>query len=46
MRAVILAGGKGERLMPLTENTHKAYLPLGDKRVIDHIIEGIGSSRR
>lgn len=39
MRAVILIGGKGERLMPLTENTRKAYLPLGNKRVIDHIIE-------
>lgn len=39
MRAVILAGGKGERLMPLTKNTRKAYLPLGGKRVVDHIIE-------
>lgn len=39
MRAVILAGGKGERLRPLTENTRKAFLPLGGKRVVDHIID-------
>ena len=39
MKAVILTGGKGERLKPLTENTRKAYLPLGGKRVVDHIIE-------
>lgn len=38
MRCVVLCGGKGERLRPLTENTRKAFLPLGDKRVIDHII--------
>ena len=39
MQAVILVGGKGERLMPLTRNTRKAYLPLGNKRVVDHIID-------
>jgi glucose-1-phosphate thymidylyltransferase len=41
MRAVILAGGKGERLRPLTDNTRKAYLPLGEKRIIDHIIDSL-----
>lgn len=39
MRAVILTGGSGTRLKPLTENTRKAYLPLGGKRVVDHIID-------
>lgn len=39
MRAVILTGGKGKRLMPLTRSTRKAYLPLGKKRVVDHIID-------
>jgi len=39
MKAVILIGGKGERLMPLIQNTRKAFLPLGDKRIIDHIID-------
>jgi len=39
VRCVILCGGKGERLMPLTTNVKKAFLPLGDKRVIDHIVD-------
>jgi len=39
MKAVILTGGKGGRLMPLTQNIRKAYLSLGSKRVIDHIID-------
>lgn len=39
MQAVILVGGKGERLMPLTKDIKKAYLPLGSKRVIDQIID-------
>lgn len=39
MRAVILVGGRGERLMPLTKNTRKAYLLLDGKRVVDHIID-------
>lgn len=39
MITVILAGGRGSRLMPLTKNTRKAYLPLGGKRVVDHIID-------
>jgi len=39
MIAVILVGGRGERLMPLTKNTRKAYLPLGVERVVDHIID-------
>lgn len=37
--AVIMAGGKGERLRPLTEKTPKPLLPVGDKAIIDHIIE-------
>ena len=38
MRCVILCGGKGERLAPITKNVKKAFLPLGEKQVIDHII--------
>jgi glucose-1-phosphate thymidylyltransferase len=41
MRAVILAGGKGERLRPLTDNTRKAFLPLGERRVIDYLLDKI-----
>lgn len=35
----ILAGGKGERLLPLTENTPKALLKVGDKPILEHNID-------
>lgn len=34
--AVIMAGGRGQRLMPLTANTPKPLLTVGDKPIIDH----------
>ena len=37
--AVLMAGGKGERLRPLTEKTPKPLLPVGDKAIIDHNID-------
>lgn len=37
--AVLMAGGKGERLRPLTERTPKPLLPVGDKAIIDHNID-------
>ncbi|MCU4158142.1 nucleotidyltransferase family protein [Carboxylicivirga sp. A043] len=37
--AVIMAGGKGERLRPLTDKTPKPMLPLGDKPIIEHNID-------
>ena len=37
--AVIMAGGKGERLRPLTEKTPKPLLPIGDKAIIDHNVD-------
>ena len=37
--AVIMAGGKGERLRPLTEKTPKPLLPVGDKAIIDHNVD-------
>lgn len=36
---VVMAGGKGERLRPLTEKTPKPLLPVGDKAIIDYNIE-------
>lgn len=36
--AVLMAGGKGERLRPLTEKTPKPLLPVGNKAIIDHNI--------
>lgn len=37
--AVLMAGGKGERLRPLTEKTPKPLLPIGEKAIIDHNID-------
>ena len=37
--AVLMAGGKGERLRPLTEKPPKPLLPVGDKAIIDHNVD-------
>lgn len=37
--AVLMAGGKGERLRPLTESTPKPLLKVGDKSIIDYNID-------
>lgn len=37
--AVLMAGGKGVRLRPLTEKTPKPLLKIGDKPIIDYNIE-------
>lgn len=37
--AVLMAGGKGERLRPLTEKTPKPLLPVGNKAIIDHNVD-------
>ena len=37
--AVIMAGGKGSRLMPLTENTPKPLLKIGDKPIMEHNLD-------
>lgn len=38
-KAVILAGGKGTRLYPLTKNIPKVLIKVGEKSVIEHQIE-------
>ena len=35
---VIMAGGKGKRLLPLTENVPKPMLPIKGKPILEHII--------
>lgn len=37
--AIIMAGGKGERLRPLTLTTPKPLLLVGDKAIIDHNVD-------
>lgn len=35
----IMAGGRGQRLMPLTQNTPKPMLRVGDKPILEHNID-------
>jgi NDP-sugar pyrophosphorylase family protein len=37
-RAVVMAGGLGTRLRPLTEHLPKPLLPVGDRPLIEHIL--------
>ncbi len=39
--AVIMAGGKGERLRPLTEHTPKPLLKVGNKAIIDYNVDNL-----
>jgi len=39
VKAVILAGGLGTRLLPLTKKTPKPMLPLGEKPILEHLID-------
>ena len=41
MKAVILAGGLGTRLRPLTDKKPKPMLPLGKKPLLEHLIKWI-----
>lgn len=39
LECMIMAGGRGKRLSPLTDNVPKPMLPLGDKPIIEHNID-------
>jgi dTDP-glucose pyrophosphorylase len=38
---VIMAGGEGQRLRPLTEETPKPMLKVGDRPLLEHVVEQI-----
>jgi len=38
MKAVIMAGGEGTRLRPLTSNAPKPLLPIADRPMMEHVI--------
>jgi len=39
--AVILAGGEGERLRPLTRNRPKPLLPAGNRPIIEYVLDSV-----
>ena len=39
LKVCILCGGKGERLKPLTNKTHKSLTKIGDKTILHHLID-------
>lgn len=41
MKAIILAGGHATRLWPITKDRAKPLLPLGERPIIDYIVEEI-----
>lgn len=44
MFALILAGGKGERLRPLTDTLPKPMAPLAGKPILEHLVEWLRSA--
>src|SRR4249920_2308077 len=44
MRGIILAGGKGTRLFPLTKVTNKHLLPVGRELMIFHCVRQLASA--
>ena len=43
-RAFILAGGLGTRLLPYTTVLPKPLLPLGQRSILEHLLEGVAAS--
>lgn len=41
LKAVVLAGGSGTRLRPLTYSTPKQLLPVGDRPVLGHVLSDV-----
>ena len=41
LECMIMAGGRGKRLSPLTDETPKPLLPLGNKPIIEHNIDSL-----
>lgn len=42
MDAILLVGGQGTRLRPLTAHRHKSLVPIANRAAIDHLISWLG----
>ena len=45
MKAVIMAGGEGTRLRPLTSNQPKPMMPLANRPMMEHIVDAAAAAR-
>ena len=45
LQAVVMAGGFGKRLRPLTESTPKPLLPVGDRPLLERLVEQLRDSK-
>ncbi|MDH4113217.1 MAG: NDP-sugar synthase [Actinomycetota bacterium] len=43
MKAVVLVGGEGTRMRPLTETVPKPLLPLMDRHALDHVLDHLAA---
>ena len=41
MRAIILAAGYGNRMRPVTDTVHKTMLRVGDRTILEHIVDAL-----
>ncbi|MGB1475256.1 MAG: sugar phosphate nucleotidyltransferase [Candidatus Poseidoniaceae archaeon] len=44
MKAIVVAGGHGSRLYPMTKFTHKTLLPLSGRPIIDYVLSTVRSA--
>ena len=38
MKAMVLAAGRGTRLRPLTDSVPKPMIPIGDRPLLEHVV--------
>ena len=43
MKAVVLVGGEGTRMRPLTETVPKPLLPMVDRPFLDHVLDRLAA---
>ena len=46
MKCLVLAAGYATRLYPLTENFPKPLLKVGDKTILDHLLDDIDKTKK